>query len=385
MNTRPFILTSAVFVSGCCSVPPDRSDLDFEPCAPPGGVDSASYQAQCQAMVQSTRQVEILALSGGGSYGAWGAGVLEGWGENPVFARPGSFDLVTGISTGALQSTFVFLGQEDDYRRLSEAYLSVDDDSIFEERSLSCAIISNSLRDQAPLRETLKVWIDDATIDRVAAEAGDRKLYVATVDLDCGQLTIWDMVGVAASGNYDGYREILVAASSIPILTEPVELDGHLHVDAGVREQIFLKDILLPICQASATRMEAEAGAGVAPAEQCLPPRLHLLVNGGLGVPPRIVQNRTLDIALRTFPLMLDQSLSGNLCEIGGLVEDYDLRVGVTWMPEDAIPQTPSDQFDPAAMEAMHRDGMAWGRTRPEWEPSAPTPAFVGPRVLSGT
>jgi predicted acylesterase/phospholipase RssA len=41
----------------------------------------------------------FLALSGGGSDGAFGAGVLAGWTASGK--RP-EFDIVTGVSTGAL-------------------------------------------------------------------------------------------------------------------------------------------------------------------------------------------------------------------------------------------------------------------------------------------
>ncbi|MEM7491051.1 MAG: patatin-like phospholipase family protein, partial [Pseudomonadota bacterium] len=54
---------------------------------------------------------QFLALSGGGARGAFGAGLLVGWTESGT--RP-SFDLVTGISAGALIAPFAFLGPEGD-------------------------------------------------------------------------------------------------------------------------------------------------------------------------------------------------------------------------------------------------------------------------------
>ena len=47
----------------------------------------------------ATLPYRVLALSGGGSRGAYGVGVLTGWSESGE--RP-EFDVVTGISTGAL-------------------------------------------------------------------------------------------------------------------------------------------------------------------------------------------------------------------------------------------------------------------------------------------
>ena len=49
----------------------------------------------------------ILVVSGGGIYGAYPAGVLAGWSETGT--RP-EFDVVTGVSTGALVGVFAFLG-----------------------------------------------------------------------------------------------------------------------------------------------------------------------------------------------------------------------------------------------------------------------------------
>jgi hypothetical protein len=54
-------------------------------------------------------ELELLSLSGGGENGAFGAGLLCGWsaqGTRPVF------ELVTGVSTGALIAPFAFLGSK---------------------------------------------------------------------------------------------------------------------------------------------------------------------------------------------------------------------------------------------------------------------------------
>ena len=56
--------------------------------------------------------IDLLVISGGGDWGAFGAGVLKGWGRvKGELARP-EFDIVTGVSTGALIAPFAFLGDE---------------------------------------------------------------------------------------------------------------------------------------------------------------------------------------------------------------------------------------------------------------------------------
>src|SRR5947207_2377511 len=54
----------------------------------------------------------VLVLSGGDQDGAFGAGFLHGW-RQARGGRP-SFDIVTGVSTGALMATFAFLGEVRD-------------------------------------------------------------------------------------------------------------------------------------------------------------------------------------------------------------------------------------------------------------------------------
>src|SRR5215216_4221972 len=57
------------------------------------------------------RPRNVLVLSGGAEDGAYTAGVLNGW--TAAGTRP-QFDVVTGISTGALIAPFAFLGPEYD-------------------------------------------------------------------------------------------------------------------------------------------------------------------------------------------------------------------------------------------------------------------------------
>ena len=52
----------------------------------------------------------VLTLSGGGTRGAYGAGLLYGWSDKGDIPE---FDVVTGVSTGAVMATFVFLGGDE--------------------------------------------------------------------------------------------------------------------------------------------------------------------------------------------------------------------------------------------------------------------------------
>ena len=68
------------------------------------------------------RALIILSLSGGGQNGAFGAGLLTGWRETGQ--RP-QFDVVGGVSTGALLATHALLGTPADDAQLEEMYTQI--------------------------------------------------------------------------------------------------------------------------------------------------------------------------------------------------------------------------------------------------------------------
>jgi hypothetical protein len=89
------------------------------------------------------RPTSFLALSGGGADGAFGAGLLVGWtqrGDRPAF------NLVTGVSTGALIAPFAFLGPQYD-TQLKRLYTEISDKDILQLRSLASAVFDDALAD----------------------------------------------------------------------------------------------------------------------------------------------------------------------------------------------------------------------------------------------
>jgi Patatin-like phospholipase len=90
-------------------------------------------------------QVQLLAVSGGGENGAFGAGVLCGWtdyGNRPLF------ELVTGVSTGALTAPFAYLGSNYD-PQLRAVYTELSASHVLERRSITAAIFNDAMADNA--------------------------------------------------------------------------------------------------------------------------------------------------------------------------------------------------------------------------------------------
>jgi predicted patatin/cPLA2 family phospholipase len=202
---------------------------------------------QYEVQPDGTVVYNSLALSGGGSAGAFGAGILNGWtasGERP------KFKVVTGISTGALISTFAFLGPDYD-DELKEAYTTIDATQIYATRGLLSLIWSESATDNKPFRDMISKYLTDDVVDAVAAEhKKGRRLYIMTVDLDREQPVVWDLGAIAVSNSprrLELYRQAVLASASIPSVFPPVLIDvmvdgkqrDELHVDGGVVAQSF--------------------------------------------------------------------------------------------------------------------------------------------------
>jgi predicted patatin/cPLA2 family phospholipase len=234
-----------------------------------------------------------LLLSGGSQHGAFGAGFLNRWAE----ARKGAgglprFRVVTGISTGALQSTFVFIDQP---QRIAEEYTIPN-----EKRLLHTFVRPNkkgelnnfsvgynlakkgSLADLDPLRKRLHTIITDDVLAKVAEQAGTgpdngRKLLVGAVEMDTGNAYLFDLTKAASlyvAGNAamkNCYIEALMASASVPMAALPVFIEGRMYIDGGARFGV-IADWGSKLLEQAAQK----AGASKAPRH------LFVLVNGTL-------------------------------------------------------------------------------------------------------
>jgi len=196
-------------------------------------------------------RINILVLSGGADNGAYGAGLLNGWSDRGTRPR---FDIVTGVSTGALTAPFAFLGSSYD-QALKEVYTKYEADDYFAARPLQGLLGGTSLADVAPLYGLISHYANDDLIDAVAREHGKgRRLFVQTTNLDSQRPVIWDMGAIAGYRSAEArelFRRVLLASASVPAIFPPVQIrvraDGRdyeeMHVDGGtVSQQAGLSD-----------------------------------------------------------------------------------------------------------------------------------------------
>jgi predicted acylesterase/phospholipase RssA len=194
----------------------------------------------------SDGEVDILAISGGGAGGAFGAGALVGLTRNGT--RP-QFELVTGVSTGALIAPFAFLGPAWD-QRLTEAAMTAGNGSLLQWRG--GILYDPAVYSGEPLARFVDRIVTAELVAAVAAEAAKgRMLLVATTDLDKEESVIWDLGAIASRGGEEArtlFRDVLTASASIPGVFPPVmirvEENGvaydEMHVDGGTIQSFFV-------------------------------------------------------------------------------------------------------------------------------------------------
>ena len=194
---------------------------------------------------KSLLQADFLAISGGGDQGAFAAGVLSGWAKRGD--RP-QFEVVTGVSAGALAAPFAFIGAGCD-RLLRDVYTTYGARDLYRSRGLR-GYFMDAFDDNTPMQRMVESYATDRFLDQIAEGYQDgRRLFIMTTNLDAQRPMVWDLSAVAASTRPDRramFAKILLASSAIPGLFPPVYFpivaDGRssteMHVDGGVTAQL---------------------------------------------------------------------------------------------------------------------------------------------------
>jgi predicted patatin/cPLA2 family phospholipase len=312
--------------------------------------------------------MKMLAISGGGDDGAFGAGLLVGWtarGDRPTFKG------VTGVSTGALTAPFAFLGPEYD-PQLREVYTQTTARDIFTPRGKLAAIFQDAMGDTAPLRETVSRLVDDRLVQRIGEEyAKGRLLLIMTSNLDAGQACIWNVGAIAASGK-PGAREliikILMASSAIPAVFPPVMIDldvggqhrQEMHVDGGVFAQVFLYPPGIDVA-------EATGAAGTVGRRR----DAYIIRNGRLLSAEADVRRRTLPIAGRAVSMMIANSGVNDMIRIYAVTSRDHVGYHLAYIGDDFTPPY-KGPFDQAYMRSLFQYGFDRARAGAEWQDKPP-------------
>jgi len=292
----------------------------------------------------SAGPLRILALSGGGAFGAFGAGALVGMsqaGERPEFA------VVTGVSAGALIAPYAFLGSTWD-AKLAESYTSGSAAHVLRLRALG-AVFGSSLYEGAPLARLIDQYVTDDLLQSVAAEAAKgRLLLVATTNVDSGEPVIWDLGSIARYGGANAhglFRDVLVASASVPGMFPPVVMhfhkDGQTYDEAHVDGAVTLPFFVAPEFAASAQDGAPRRGESV-----------YVLIDGSIDEVPQATRLRTGSIVSRSVATGLHMMMRTTLELAGTTAAQHGVRMEYAALPA-AYPQHKAFDFSAANMRPM--------------------------------
>lgn len=268
----------------------------------------------------------ILALSGGASGGAFGAGVLVGL--TKAGTRP-DFAIVTGVSTGALIAPLAFVGAEWD-ERLMDAYVGGHAAELLSLKGFAGGLGPSLFKGEG-LGALVEPFIDEVLVNAVAREhARGRRLLIATTNLDSQKATIWDMGAIAQHGGEKAlrlFRDVLIASATVPGLFPPklfdVEAGGHqyqeMHVDGGVAAPLFLMPEALLHWRNLGNRLRRG--------------RVYVIVNTVLEPSPRSTVPGVASIMGRSFETMLRFSYRQALSLASGFCARHNLPLSVASIP----------------------------------------------------
>ncbi len=328
-----------------------------------------------------TPQLNFLALSGGGQYGAFGAGILDAWtksGQRPFFHG------VSGISTGSIIAPFAFLGPEYDHV-LREIYSKYDTNMLIDSTILSGLLSGTALSSTARLARVIDQYVNQDLLDKIAVEhRKGRMLFIGTTNLDAGRPMIWNIGAIANSGKPGALnlvRQLIRASAAIPVAFPPVFIevetpDGRkydeMHVDGGASSQVTFISPDFPLGEVTRRILGRN-----------LDRHIWIIVNNDLEPPYDPVKPRINAIGEAAVSSLIRGSGIGDTYRLYAISQRDEVKFSLTWIPAVIPCADPTEVFDRPFMECLFnfagdylRSGTLW-RDRPPFfaVPAAAQPA----------
>jgi hypothetical protein len=315
----------------------------------------------------------VLCLSGGGSYGAYSAGVLVGWTQRGD--RP-QFDVVTGISTGALIAPFAFLGPKYD-PLIQQFYTTSTNDDIFKKRYVRGLLGGEAFTDTAPLRRQISDLVTPERMAEVAdAHRAGRRLYIGTTEVEGRRFVVWDIGAIACRngpGDRDLIIDVLLGSASIPGVFPPSKIDVYVdgechterHGDGGMSQALFFYPPYVPPEQRTPQTLNL-VGTNV-----------YVIVAGKLYADSEVMRPTALTLAGKAVSTLIYAQTRGDLQRLWAYCLLNGMEYHLTAIPAAYPDAGSSGEFDPGVMTGLFEEGRrvigsgaAWRTTPPVTDPS---------------
>lgn len=271
--------------------------------------------------------MRALVLTGGGSFGAFQAGVVKGLAE-----QGRSWDLIIGTSVGAINGAYLAQAPPSAHAaragELCHLWEQIDDKHVFKSnvRGILHELIPLPFLPYRPSLFSTKP-LHALVYREIAPTPPPTRLMVTAVSLDTGVTRLVD------AGEQD-IRPWVLASSAIPILFPPICVDGKLWVDGGVRRNSPVEEAV----RAGATEIDVVL---------CFPVRRNLWRKPSLGKRWGVAE-----VAGLTFLYVMAEFLNGDVL---AWKQHRDPPVRI-FAPDD-IPSITPITFNRSSIEQMLQHG----------------------------
>ncbi|WP_246813574.1 patatin-like phospholipase family protein [Ferrimonas balearica] len=313
--------------------------------------------------------MHILALSGGGANGAFGAGVLNGLYESGELPH---YSVITGISAGALIAPFAFVGGEE-LLRMKRVMLGINDKMVLGKRNLLNTLIKDAFTNGESLYAFIERSYPDEMIEAMAQQHRQgRRLFIGTTHFDSAELVIWNLGQIAASdlpNKAQVIHQVLAASASIPGVFPPqfieVDIDGEtyeeLHVDGGLASQVFYGP-------ASIDYHQINQALGLE-----LSPKVHVIRNGTLDIGYQAVPDKGINLLSRSLKSLTIRQTRGDLYRMLYYSNLEQVELTFTYINADDVPEKHTQKmFDIDYMQALYDYGYSKALSDGLWTTQLP-------------
>ena len=322
--------------------------------------------------------IDYLIISGGGDFGAFGAGFLKGWKTVPAsdpLARP-LFDIVTGVSTGALISPFAFLDDPAEDARIVNLYRNPRPDWVKLRPPLAILPYHVSLAAVPGLEREVKKDITRDMVARIADPANsERLLFVNTTNLDDASPEVFYLVPEARraleTGDLTRFQEILLASAGIPGAFPYRDIDGVMYVDG------FLTANMTFGARVPEERRLPALWERLYPDDPMPKLRYWVIFNNQLHAVPTTVPARWIDITARAIEVSARANSLTSIrqlflmAEVARLTLHADVEIRIIAIPDDWRPPKPGT-FVKETMNDLVDLGEKLGASPSSWVTEPP-------------
>lgn len=270
-----------------------------------------------------------LVLSGGGSKGAFQVGKIK-----QLTERGHRWDVVTGVSVGALNTSFLAMYNVEDQRVAAEELVELWDAHV---TSSSCiykgwapwiltyipAIWKGSVYSTQPLKELL-----ESKFSHDKMNASNVEVYIGSCSVNTG------IYKVIKKGD-PNFLDFVLASASFPIAFPPVLINEELFTDGGVRTVVPIVDAI----QAGATEIDVIMTSPVSPKTSVRE------------VPTKAV-SKIIPLALRVTDILLDEVF---LTDIERIKNTYNVAINI-FAPKESSSHSSLD-FSKCHIDRLMKEG----------------------------